>query len=130
MSFLLDPILLIVSGYLIAFIEKNYISSDNRGKFRKIMIILTISLFWIIAGSLYLDLINIPFLGEYGQGNHFMWNSGIEIIGLKPIISTTKPTYEDPLNPLNILAIIMFMLYPLWLHLGIKMGNKKNITIS
>ena len=130
MSFILDPILLTIIGYIIAKIEKKHIKSENREKFRKITKTLTLITFWTIAGALYLDIINMPLLGAYGKGNHFMWNSGIEIIGAKPIINTETPTYKNPLNPLNILATIMFTLYPIWLNLGTKLGTKttKNKT--
>ena len=66
----------------------------------------------------------MPGLGEYGKGNHFMWNSGIELLGLKPFVDTSIPTYANPFGPMNILAIAIFLTYPLWLYLGIKLGYK------
>jgi len=125
MSFLLDPFLLIASGICEVYICKRfllkYLDLKKALLWTSTVIIL---LFWLIAGALYFDILSISFLGAYGRGNHFMWNSGVELIGLEPFVDTTTPTYIDFFSPLNLLALCLFMLYPLWLYFGILVGLK------
>lgn len=130
MSFLLDPFLLILSGIAEVGLCKKILCKESNT--RKVLFWLSLAIiviFWSIAGALYLDIINMPGLGEYGYGNHFMWNSGVEIIGLMPFIDTSTPTYANPIGLLNILAVFLFLIYPLWLYFGVKLGfmlfNKK-----
>ena len=86
-----------------------------------------LSIFLAISGSLYLDYLNFnfltPFLGhpEAWGGNHFMWNSGVEVLGLKPIIDTTIPTYLNFWGFWNLLAMIL--LGPVYILVMVKMGT-------
>ena len=121
MSFLIDPILLIFCGIAEVGIYAKFL--HEKFEFKKVLLVLStivIAVFWLIAGLLYVDYLDMPGLGEYGEGNHFMWNSGIEILGFKPFIETSVPTYVNPLGLLNILAVVIFLSYPFWLYLGIK----------
>jgi len=125
MSFLIDPFLLIFSGIAEVYLcEKILCKHHEKKNVLLFLSVVIIFCFWIIAGALYLDYLNIPFLGDYGRGNHFMWNSGVEIIGLKPFIDTSVPTYKNTLSSLNLLAILIFATYPLWLYFGIRVGYK------
>ncbi|MBI2063272.1 MAG: hypothetical protein HYT61_03510 [Candidatus Yanofskybacteria bacterium] len=75
-------------------------------------------IFLTISGSLYVDYINFSFLtpllghAEAWSGNHFMWNSGIEVVGFNPLIDTTVPTYKNFLGSWNLLALVLFLTYP------------------
>jgi len=127
-SFIIDPFLLLGFGLLIAWVEKRFISRH----FPNLKINLTPYLFaavilgfWLIAGGFYLNMMDMPFIGEYGAGHHFMWNSGVELVGLPPFVDTTVPTYAECGNPLNLLAWAMFLIaYPFFLYCGLRMGRK------
>jgi len=96
LSFILDPLLLIVSGIAEVYIVERWLYKHiNKRKSLIVLSLLVILLFWSVAGALYLDLLNIPFLGDFGKGNHFMWNSGIELLGFSPLVDTTTPTYTE-----------------------------------
>lgn len=122
MSFLIDPVLLIVIGVAITFLAKRGLHEVLK---RPVLVlaVVTIALFWSIGGLLYLDYMDFPWLGNAGSGRHFMWNSGVELIGLKPPIDVSV-TYANPFSTLNILAVLLFAAYPLFLYLGMYIGSK------
>jgi hypothetical protein len=51
-----------------------------------------------------------------------MWNSGIELFGLPPMVDTTPPTYTNPVGFWNILAFLLFATYPFFLWVGLNFG--------
>ena len=115
-SFILDfGLLLPLVGLLVEYLSRKF---QNR-QARACLYAIAIGMFLTISGSLYLDRLTlsflVPYLGHPGAwgGNHFMWNSGIEVLGLKPIFSRTLPTYIPFWGPWNILALAFFGLYPL-----------------
>ena len=125
LSFILDPFLLVASGIVEVYIVDKWLCRYMNK--RKVIIVFSsvvVLLFWLVAGALYFDIINVPFLEEAGKGNYFMWNSGIELLGIPPLINISTSTYTDPLGLLNILAFILFSLYPVWLYLGILCGQR------
>jgi len=121
-SFLIDPVLLIVIGVAITFLAKRGLPKVLK---RPVLIlgVVTVALFWAIGGLLYLDYMDFPWLGNAGFGRHFMWNSGVELIGLNPPIDVSV-TYVNPFSALNILAVLLFAAYPLFLYLGMYIGSK------
>jgi hypothetical protein len=122
MSFLLDPLLLIIIGVAIAFLTERRLHKTLR-KPVLVLSAVTIAIFWSIGGLLYLDYFDFPWLGSAGSGRHFMWNSGVELIGLKPPIDVSV-TYANPFCTLNIVAVLLFATYPIFLYLGIYIGSK------
>lgn len=84
-------------------------------------------IFFTISDSLYYDYLNFsfltPFLGhpEAWSGNHFMWNSGIEVLGLRPIVDTAIPTYQNFWGFWNVLAMIL--LGPVYILVMVKAGT-------
>ena len=122
MSFLLDPLFLIVIGMAIPFLAERGLNKILRNPVL-VLSVITIVLFWSISGSLYLDYLDFPWLGEAGSRRHFMWNSGVELIGLMPPIDVSV-TYANPFYTLNIVAVLLFATYPLFLYLGIYAGSK------
>lgn len=82
-----------------------------------------LAIFLGISGSLYFDYLNFssltPLLGhsEAWGGNHFMWNSGIEVLGLKPLLNTTVPTYRNFWDFWNLLALILLGPVYVWIML-------------
>jgi len=88
-----------------------------------VLSVITVALFWSISGLLYLDYLDFPWLGKAGSGRHFMWNSGVEVIGIEPPIDVSI-SYASPLCTLNIVAVLLFATYPLFLYLGINVGRK------
>jgi hypothetical protein len=122
MSFLLDPLFLIVIGITIAFLAEKGLHKILR-KPLLVLSVVTVVLFWSISGLLYLDYLDFPWLGEAGSGRHFMWNSGVELIGLEPSIDVSV-TYADPFCTLNVVAVLLLATYPLFLYLGVHVGRK------
>jgi len=122
MSFLLDPIFLIVIGVAIVFLDRRF-SNKNLKNPILVLSIITVALFWSISGLLYLDYLDFPWLGKAGSGRHFMWNSGVEVIGIEPPIDVSI-SYASPLCTLNIVAVLLFATYPLFLYLGVNVGRK------
>ena len=81
--------------------------------------------FWGVSGGLYADLWNFPFLGEAGRGNHFMWNSGMELVGLSPWFRFSRPTYQDFFRVPNLTALFLFLvIYPLGIYAGFRLGDR------
>jgi hypothetical protein len=123
MSFLLDPILLVGCGIIIVWLCTRFLFKKKGKKILPILAILVMAIFWLIPISLYLDIIDMPFIGDAGKGNHFMWNSASELFGVEPWIDTNPPTYTMPFSALNIFAVFMFVVvYPLYLYIGIQIG--------
>lgn len=119
-SFLIDAFFLLpLCGYFAARISNRFhISSPC-------LLGLALASFWIIAGGLYFDRLDFPFLGEAGRGNHFMWNSGIEILGFTPLFAFPRPTYEPFFSLPNLFALVSFLfIYPAALYLGFRAGQR------
>jgi len=124
-SFMLDITLLLpLVGLLVEMLARKI----SKKYIRQVLYVTIISLFIMVSGSLYFDLINFYFLTvflghpEAWSGNHFMWNSGIEVLGFRPIIDTTTPTYTNFWGFWNIFAMVLFfVIYP---TLMIKTGRR------
>lgn len=119
-SFLLDlPILLPFFGFLAGRLGK------TKGQKRLLYGVVLIG-FWLIAGGLYFDFFSFRFLiGEAGSGNHFMWNSGIEVLGLKPFVVFPAPSYLNFWSLPNLAALtLLFFVYPLVLWLSWRAGSR------
>ena len=122
MSFLLDPLFLIVIGVAIAFLAERGLHKILRNPVL-VLSVVAVAVFWSISGLLYLDYLDLPWLGKAGSGRHFMWNSGVELIGLKPPIDVSV-TYVNPFCALNVVAVLLFATYPLFLYLGVYAGRR------
>lgn len=85
-------------------------------------------IFLAVADSLYYNLLNFSFLApllghpEAWGGNHFMWNSGIEVLGLRPVVDTTIPTYQNFWGFWNLLALVL--LGPVYILVMVKVGTR------
>ncbi len=124
-SFILDPFILVGVGMFAVWLAvRKFYKRFGRNKMILLgLALLGLTLTWFGAGALYFDVIDMPLLGEAGQGNPFMWNSGCELLGIEPFVDTTTPTYADFLSPLNILAFFLFIVvYPFILYVGIHLG--------
>jgi len=81
----------------------------------KILGIVTILLFWIVAGSLYLNLGWFDWMwqwtGRAVNGRDFMINSGV-----------FQFEYLNTAGLIDFIALFLFLLYSLWLYLGIFLG--------
>lgn len=95
---------------------------------RQMLYATAFGIFLAIADSLYYDYLNFyfltPVLGhpEAWGGNHFMWNSGIEVLGLQPIVDTTIPTYQNFWGFWNVLALAL--LGPVYIWVMVKTGTR------
>lgn len=114
MSFLLDPFLLIGCGALIVLLRNRLLYRVTR-RATKVLGALTLILFWIVAGSLYLDLHWFDWLWTWlvpgSSGTDFMVNSGIFHF------NSTRTGWVDTI------ALLLFALYPLWLYCGVFIGK-------
>ena len=119
-SFFLDSVCLLpLSGHLVARISRRY------GLSPRLLLGLALAGFWGVSGGLYADLWNFPFLGEAGRGNHFMWNSGMELVGLSPWFRFSRPTYQDFFRVPNLTALFLFLvIYPLGIYAGFRLGDR------
>jgi hypothetical protein len=103
MSFIIDPPLLIISGFLLYLAGVRFALTERK----KIAIgLLVVLLFISVSALLYLDAIPcfFPFICGNLSGSEFMFHSDITWIYKKDV-------------PL-VLVIALFALYPLWLYAG------------
>ncbi|MDO8056172.1 MAG: hypothetical protein Q6361_04865 [Candidatus Hermodarchaeota archaeon] len=114
MSFLIDPVLLVVCGALIVWLRNRLLYRVTRHA-TKVIGFIVVVLFWVIAGSLYLNFGWFDWLwlwtGRALNGRDFMINSGVfhfEYVYTTGLIDT--------------IALMLFALYPLWLYFGVFLG--------
>lgn len=103
MSFLLDPPALVIIGILIG----RYIQPPTlRNRLAAGIVIVFVA----TSTLLYFDVIEW-WLGNWISGSDWMLNSGLNT-------DLTRQTGTD------ILAVILFAAYPLWMKLGLEMGHQ------
>ena len=114
MSFLIDPFLLLVCGAVIVWLRNRWLYRVTPHA-TKVLGALTVVGFWVVAGSLYLNLGWFDWIwlwtGRAVSGRDFMINSGVF-------------AFEHILTPglIDLLAWVMFALYPVWLYCGVVLG--------
>jgi len=115
MSFLLDPLLLLGCGALIVLLRNRLLYRVTR-RATKVLGALTLVLFWVVAGSLYLNLGWFDWvwtsLFRGTSGRDFMINSGI--------------FHFESVNTagcIDAIAVLLFAIYPLWLYCGVFVGK-------
>ena len=65
----------------------------------------TLTIFWLVSGGLYYDL--------WGAGgNHFMWYSWLDKMGVITTFPVPVPTYENFWGFWNLFAFFLFLTYP------------------
>lgn len=117
MSFLLDPLALLVIGFISG---KSYylltVFGDRllkRGLLKKrlaIVGIVIVALFWVYSSLLYLNVIFFPWpLPRWFGGTDWMLNSGL-------------PTGLTRTSGSDVVAVVIFATYPLWFYLGSELG--------
>lgn len=102
MSFLLDPPALVIIGTLIG----RYTQSLPR---RNQLAASVVAIFIIGSILLYLDIVRW-WLGEWMSGSDWMLNSGLDT-------NLTRQPGTD------VLAVVLFAAYPLWMKLGLDIGS-------
>ena len=114
MSFLIDPFLLVVCGAVIVWLRNRWLYRVTPHA-KKILGGLTVGLFWVMAGSLYLNLGWFDWMwqwtGRAVTGRDFMINS---------CVFGFEYTYTAGL--VDAVALVLFALYPLWLYCGVFLG--------
>ena len=114
MSFLIDPFLLVVCGAVIVWLRNRWLYRVTP-HVTKILGGLTVVLFWVIAGSLYLNLGWFDWMwlwtGRAVTGRDFMINS---------CVFGFEYTYTAGL--IDAVAVVLFALYPVWLYCGVFLG--------
>ena len=114
MSFLIDPFLLLVCGAVIVWLRNRWLYRVTP-HVTKILGGLTVVLFWVIAGSLYLNLGWFDWMwlwtGRAVTGRDFMINS---------CVFGFEYTYTAGL--IDAVAVVLLALYPVWLYCGVFLG--------
>ena len=114
MSFLIDPFMLVVCGAVIVWLRNRWLYRVTPHA-TKILGGLTVVLFWVVAGSLYLNLGWFDWMwqwtGRAVTGRDFMINS---------CVFGFEYTYTAGL--VDAVALVLFALYPLWLYCGVFLG--------
>ncbi|HUY00193.1 MAG TPA: hypothetical protein VMV49_11600 [Candidatus Deferrimicrobium sp.] len=122
MGFIDSIILLILFGWLSSLLYRKYLRKRNKDwlVFLGILILLG---FWIVEILLYVGIIDMYWLNSIPwinipmgipSGQYYLWNSFL-IFGINFGI---MPTPE-----LASIAIVLFLSYPLWYRIGIKIGR-------
>lgn len=104
MSFLIDPPLLFVSGLALGrFLPE--------GSLRRRITVGILGVFYVVSGLLYLD--KLPWWDgrRWTRGSSFMLNSGLNT-------RLKRRAGHD------VLAVVLFAAYPLWLWFGMQMGQQ------
>jgi hypothetical protein len=117
MSFLLDPLALLVIGFVVSKVNYLTVIFQNRfftrGASKRYVIIfgiLVTALFWAYSSLLYLNVIYFPWpLPRWFGGPDWMLNSGFPF-GLSRSSNT------------DIAAVVIFATYPAWFFLGAELG--------
>lgn len=103
MSFLLDPPALVIIGVVI----DRYVDVRSR---RNRLAAGVVAVFVVVSTLLYLDVLPWWF-GEWMSGSDWMLNSGLD----------TDLTREPGTD---VLAVMLFASYPLWMRLGLDVGER------
>jgi hypothetical protein len=115
MSFLLDPLLLLGCGALIVLLRNRLLYRVTR-RATKVLGALTLVLFWVVAGSLYLNLGWFDWVWTWlfrgTCGRDFMINSGVFHFD-----------YVNTAECVDTIALLLFAIYPLWLYCGVFIGK-------
>ncbi len=114
MSFLLDPFLLLVCGAVIVWFRNRWLYRVTPHA-TKVLGALTVVGFWVVAGSLYMNLGWFDWMwlwtGRAATGRDFMINSCIFWF-----------EYTNTAGLIDAMALVMFALYPVWLYCGVFLG--------
>ncbi|MHA1292801.1 MAG: hypothetical protein ACTSQJ_09065 [Promethearchaeota archaeon] len=122
MGFVESIILLFMLGWLSSYLYKKYLRKKNKDWLAFLSIIILIS-FWIIDITIYFGIFKIIWINNIPwvkipdndlSGSYFMWNSFI-LFGIDFKIS--------PEPGMISIAILIFISYPLWFNLGVKLGR-------
>ena len=124
MSFIFDIPALVVLGYILGRRLSSSMPFEDKSKNEALAATLLASVFLVVAVPMYLDLVNVPWIGRAGFGRNFMWNSGLEFIGIGPLVDVS-PTYVNTFHPMNMVASLLFLCYPISSWLGLQMGKRR-----
>lgn len=106
LSFLFDiPIFLPLLGAFLWWL------SEKKGWNYRGWAIFTLAMFWLISGGLYFDL--------FGKGgNHFMWYSWLDTMGIVQTFPVPTPTHQNFFGFWNLFGFFLFLTYPFILFFG------------
>jgi hypothetical protein len=114
-SFLLDPPMLVGSGYLTARITRR-LTPAARARARRVLGLATITGFWVTSVSLYLNLEWTRWIWEMcgaESGRDWMLNSGV-----------LSFEHEEPSPATHAVSAAILATYPLWFRLGVRAGSR------
>jgi hypothetical protein len=114
-SLLLDPPMLVGSGWLAARITRRF-APTHRNRARRALGVATITIFWTTSVSLYLNLEWTRSIWEMcgaESGRDWMLNSGL-----------FRFEHECPAGRVHALSAAILATYPAWLALGVRAGDR------
>ena len=119
MTFLIDPALLIIFGY-VSFVIGNALKGKTKFPVSNALAIFSLCTIIFTSSSLYLnmgyvDFFWLPFVPAVSSGRDLMINSGIfsfESINTAGLIDA--------------LAFLQIAVYPIWIYLGVKLYRHKH----
>ena len=119
MTFLIDPALLIIFGY-VSFVIGNALKGKTKFPISNALVIFSFCTIIFTSSSLYLNLgyMNffwLPFVPAVSSGRDLMINSGIfsfESINTAGLIDA--------------LAFLQIAIYPIWIYLGVKLYRHRH----
>lgn len=119
MAFWMDPLLLFLSGMAIVLVKKKLFFNSTR--FIPIVSAAVMVLFWVVSISMFCNLEIARSAWEVcgaESGTEWMLNGGIlNVVEAGATFSTLSPE-------LMFVCIFMFVVYPIYLWLGLLVGNK------
>lgn len=122
MGFIESIIVLFALGWISSFLYKKYLRKKNKDWLFFLTVIIILS-FWTLELLIYLEKISMAWLNflpwvnitnTAQSGSYFLWNSFL-IFGIDFGINLVPGMVS--------VAIIIFLSYPLWYHLGVKFGR-------
>ena len=119
MTFLIDPPLLIIFGY-VSFVIGNALKHKTQLPISKALVIFSFCTIIFTSSSLYLnmgyvDFFWLPFVPAVASGKDLMINSGI---------FSFESTNTAGL--IDVLAFLQIAIYPIWIYLGVKLYHYRH----
>ena len=122
MGFITSMLLLVLLGWVSSYLYRTRLRKRNKDWLVFLGIGILVS-FWVVEGLMYLGILDMAWLnalpwvsipGGVPSGQYYLWNSFL-LLGINFGIT--------PAPELGSIAVILFLSYPLWYRVGVKIGR-------